>query len=357
MSIEATMRAAVLNEPWNLELVTRPVPRAGRGEVVLKVEANTLCGTDYRLYSGAKTAGVRPGVVPGHEIAGRIIDIDEDAATFLPGAEVGDQATVSIVVSCGACRNCLADREHLCRDLELFGYAIDGGLQEYLVVPSRAVARGNVFLTSKELDPRALCLAEPISCCLNGIDQYRVEPGDTVVVLGAGPIGLLHTQLALAMGARQVIVSNRSAGRREAAERLGARALDPTAGDLAGQVRELTAGEGADAVVVCIGAQDLANQALELARDGGRVNYFAGFPKGSTSLVEPNLIHYKELSVTGGSNARRRDVARAITMLEAGAINVDEIVTHTFPLAQIHDAYQALNDRVGVKIAVLPQGD
>ncbi|MDO5722152.1 MAG: zinc-binding dehydrogenase [Actinomycetaceae bacterium] len=211
-----------------------------------------------------------------------------------------------------------------------------------------------MFTTSKQLDPKALCLAEPISCCLNGIDQYRVEPGDTVVVLGAGPIGLIHTQLALAMGARQVIVSNRSRARRETAERLGALAVDPTAADLKEEVYALTAGAGADAVVVCIGVEELAQQALELAREGGRVNYFAGFPKGSTSVLEPNLIHYKELAVTGGSNARRRDVARAIKLLEAGVINVEEIVTHSFELSQVHQAYDALRERVGVKIAVVP---
>lgn len=348
------MRAAVLNSPGHLELVTKDDPKAGPGEVVIKTAANTLCGTDYRLFTGAKTAGVRPGVVPGHEISGYIFDIDEGAAEYLPGVKVGQQATVSIVVSCGACRNCLRDMEHLCENLELFGYAIDGGLQEYITVPARAVKRGNVLVTGKELDPKALCLAEPISCCLNGLENYRVEVGDTVVVLGAGPIGLLHTQLAYAAGAGQVIVSNRSKARRDVAESMGAIGIDPTSEDLEKRVLELTGGDGADAVVVCIGATELAHDALVLAREGGRVNYFAGFPKGSTSVMEPNLIHYKELHVTGGSNARRRDVKKAIKILESGAIDVDAIVTHEFPLSKVHDAYDAVKDRLGVKIAVVP---
>ncbi|MDO5728463.1 MAG: alcohol dehydrogenase catalytic domain-containing protein [Actinomycetaceae bacterium] len=348
------MRAAVLHQPHDLELVDKPIPSAGPGEVILKTEANTMCGTDYRLFTGAKTAGVRSGVVPGHEIAGRVHEIGDGVSDILPNLRVGQQATVSIVVSCGACVNCLNDREHLCTRLELFGYAIDGGLQEYITVPAHAIRRGNLMPTSTDLDPKALCLAEPISCCLNGLDQYRVEPGDTVVILGAGPIGLIHTQLALHSGAKQVIVSNRSAHRREVAERLGAIGLDPTEGSLDEQVRELTGGVGADAVVVCIGAVELAQDALVLAREGGRVNYFAGFPKGSTSVMEPNLIHYKELEVTGGSNARRRDVARAIELLEAGAISADEIVTHEFPLSRVQDAYAAVNDRIGVKIAVVP---
>ncbi|MDO5049825.1 MAG: alcohol dehydrogenase catalytic domain-containing protein [Actinomycetaceae bacterium] len=348
------MKAAVLNSPGDLQLVTREDPKAGPGEVIIRTAANTLCGTDYRLFTGAKTAGVRPGVVPGHEVSGFIFEIDEGAAKFLPGVKVGQQATVSIVVSCGACRNCLRDMEHLCENLELFGYGIDGGLQEYIRVPARAVARGNVIVTDRELDPKALCLAEPLSCCLNGIDNYRVEVGDTVVVLGAGPIGLLHTQLAFAMGAGRVIVSNRSKPRRDLAEKFGAIGVDPSSESLEKRVRELTGGDGADAVVVCIGAPELADEALILAREGGRVNYFAGFPKGSTSTMEPNLIHYKELQVTGGSNARRRDVKRAIKILESGAIDVDAMITHEFPLSKVHDAYDAVKDRVGVKIAVVP---
>lgn len=346
------MLAAQLNAPEDLELVEKDRPTAGPGEVLLKIEANTMCGTDYRLYTGAKTAGVRAGVVPGHEIAGRVEEIGEGAEQIVPGIEVGQQATVSIVVSCGYCRNCLNDREHLCVNLELFGYAIDGGLQEYMVVPERALRRGNLITTSEELDPKALCLAEPISCCLNGLDQFKVEAGDTVAVLGAGPIGLIHAQLALASGAKHVFVSNRSEERRKVADRLGAIGVGPD--ELAERVAAVTDGAGADVVIVCIGAPDLAQEALELAAEGGRVNYFAGFPKGSTSEMEPNLIHYKELKVTGGSNARRRDVVRAIKLLEKGVINVGEIVTHTFPLSKVKDAYAAVNDRIGVKICVVP---
>ncbi|MDP9806613.1 2-desacetyl-2-hydroxyethyl bacteriochlorophyllide A dehydrogenase [Trueperella bonasi] len=346
------MLAAQLNAPEDLKLVEKDRPTAGPGEVLLKIEANTMCGTDYRLYTGAKTAGVRGGVVPGHEIAGRVEEIGEGAEQIVPGLEVGQQATVSIVVSCGYCRNCLNDREHLCVNLELFGYAIDGGLQEYMVVPERALRRGNLITTSEELDPKALCLAEPISCCLNGLDQFKVEAGDTVAVLGAGPIGLIHAQLALASGAKHVFVSNRSEERRKVADRLGAIGVGPD--ELAERVAAVTDGAGADVVIVCIGAPDLAQEALELAAEGGRVNYFAGFPKGSTSEMEPNLIHYKELKVTGGSNARRRDVVRAIKLLEKGVINVGEIVTHTFPLSKVKDAYAAVNDRLGVKICVVP---
>ncbi|MDN5570546.1 MAG: alcohol dehydrogenase catalytic domain-containing protein [Propionibacteriaceae bacterium] len=345
------MRAAVLNAPGELELMTRDVPDPGPGEILLRVEATTLCGTDVRLFTGEKTAGVRPEVTLGHEVAGRIAAVGEGVRNVA----VGEQAVVSIVVSCHACRACLADREHMCANLELIGYAIDGGLADYLLVPARAVAGGNVVTTNHPVPPTHLALAEPVSCCLNGLDQYRVTAGDTVVILGAGPIGLIHTALARLHGATRIIVANRGEARREAAVRVGAtHTLDPRGVDLVAAVGELTDGAGADVVVVCIGATELAGRALELAAVGGRVSYFAGFPKGATAGIDPNLIHYRELTVTGGSNARRRDVVRAVRLLESGALPADEIVTHTFALADVHDALEAVANKVGIKIAVVP---
>ncbi len=343
--------AAVLQSPRILELEERPIPTPGPGEILLRIEANTLCGTDGRIFTGEKTALVRPGVVPGHEFGGRIAAIGESVTGFT----VGRQATVSIVLSCGHCFECLDNREHLCENLELFGYGVDGGLQEYCLVPARAVARGNVIQTNGELPPKALALAEPVSCCLHGLNQYQVHLGDTVVILGAGPIGLIHTQLAKAAGAKNIIVTNRSPHRREIALSIGAtHAIDPASKSLEQTVKDLTNGRGADAAVVCIGVPELADTALNLVRNGGRVNFFAGFPKNSTSIMEPNIIHYKELTVTGGSNATRKDVQKAVELLQAGAINADAIVTHTFPLSEVHKAYEAMMNRVGVKIAVIP---
>lgn len=345
------MLAASLLSPENLVLQERPIPQVGPGEILLKVDLTTLCGTDGRVYTGQKTAGVRPGVVLGHEFGGHIAAIGEGVT----GYEVGKQAVVSIVVSCGACTDCLAGRENLCEHLELFGYGIDGGLQEYCLVSADAVRRGNVIQIDGELPPKALALAEPVSCCLHGLSQYKVEMGDTVVILGAGPIGLIHTQLAKTAGARRVIVSNRSKARRDIALAIGAtHALDPENGSLVDAVNDLTDGKGADVVVVCIGDPDLADVALQLARNGGRVNYFAGFPKGSTSTMEPNIIHYKELTVTGGSNASRQDVRQAVRVLEEGVIDIDAIVTHSFPLSKVDQAFEAMMNRVGVKVAVVP---
>lgn len=344
-----TMNAAVLEDVGRLRLrrVRRPEP--GPGEVVLKIEANTICGTDLRIVSGAKTAGVRPGVILGHEFAGRVAAVGDGVA----GVPVGAQATCSIVVGCLRCAACQSGREHLCENLILFGYELDGGLAEYLLVPRVAMEHGNLVVVERELPATTLALAEPVSCCLNGARQVAVAPGETVVVLGAGPIGLLHIALARLAGA--TIFATGRPGRLEAALSLGAtEAFDLTGDALTREIMQRTGGRGADVVIVAVGDLSLVNQALELAAFGGRVNYFAGFPKGSAATMDPNLIHYRELQVSGGSNARRADVARAVGLLSSGALDVGSMVTHQFPLSELDEAMAAVRQRRGLKVAVVP---
>lgn len=344
------MQAAVLENIGKVTLREVPRPEPGPGEVLLKVEANTICGTDLRIISGAKTAGVRPGVVLGHEFAGRVAAVGE-GVTDIP---VSRQATCSIVVSCQRCIQCLAGREHLCESLRLFGYELDGGLAEYLLVPKVAVDQGNVMLVEQELPAATLALAEPVSCCLNGARQVGVRPGESVVVLGTGPIGLLHIALARLAGASQVLAAGRTRRLTPALELGASEAFDLTGEALTAEVLRRTDGRGADVVIVAVGDLSLANQALQLAAVGGRVNYFAGFPKGSATALEPNLIHYKELIVTGGSNARRADVAQAVRLLTSGVLQVGSLVTHQIALADLDEALTVVQQRQGLKVALVP---
>ncbi|MGA4668472.1 alcohol dehydrogenase catalytic domain-containing protein [Propionibacteriaceae bacterium Y1923] len=344
------MNAAVLHKVDDLRLTQVPVPVPGAGEVLLKIEANTICGTDLRYISGAKTTGVRPGVIMGHEFAGRIEAVGEG----VEGVPLGAQATCSIVLSCLRCDRCMGGREHLCEKLRLFGSAVDGGLAEYMLVPREAMDHGNLVLVPQELPATMLALAEPVSCVLNGANQVNTQPGDTVVVLGTGPIGLLHIAVAKLAGATTIIAGGR-AGRLEPALAMGAtHAYDLTGDALTKQVLADTGGRGADVVIVAVGSLPLANQALEMAAIGGRVNYFGGFPKGSTVEMDPNLIHYNELVVTGGSNARRADVVQAVNLLSSGRLEVAPVVTHQFPLTELDAALEAVRERHGLKVAVLP---
>lgn len=346
------MRALVFNGPGNVALTQRPTPEPHDDEVLLRIAATTVCGTDLRIIRGEKTSGIKPGVVLGHEIAGRV----ECVGGRVRGVPTGQLATMVSVHSCGHCRHCESGHLNICPQAGLLGANFDGGLADYLLVPAAAMRAGYLLLAgASDIDPAQLALTEPLSCCLNGQRQYRVEQGETVLILGAGPIGLFHCILALRRGASNVIVSDPNPTRRAAAATLGATAtIDPSATDPGAAVGELTAGRGPDVVVVCVGRPELVSLALQVVAVRGRVSVFAGLPGGSTIPIEPNLIHYKEITVTGASNSGPRDFRAAFDMIAGGSLDLSSIITHRFGLSQVSKAIEFVGTAVGLKVAVIP---
>lgn len=345
------MLAAVYRGPNQLEITEVPTPEPGDGEILIRVGANTVCGTDLRILRGEKTAGVVPGVVLGHEIAGTVASLGAGVA----GYAEGDSIVVSPTVTCGTCFYCLRDLEQFCTDTDIFGYNLGGGLAEYCLVPKHAVMRAHVTVAKSGVSMKALALSEPLSCVLNAVSNYKVGLGSTVVILGAGPIGLLHQTVCRLAGATQIIVSDPAANRRETAIALGADiAVDPLSEDLLDVVQSHTSGRGADTAVVCIGRSELFSQAVGLVRKGGSVCAFAGFPKGSSASIDPNVIHYGEITVVGASNAKRRHTQEALHLIENGLIPADSIVSHTFALEQAVEAIEFSASGHGIKIAVEP---
>lgn len=345
------MIAAVFRGPGELEVTEVETPSAGPGEVLVKTGANTVCGTDVRILRGEKTKGIASDVILGHELAGHVAEAGEGVW----GYEIGAPVVLAPAIACRRCFFCKRGMENVCVNKKIVGNVVDGGLAEYVRVPAEAVEAGNLFVVQKDLPSEHLALAEPLACCINGQENYRVELDDVVLILGTGPIGLFHLQLALLAGARTVIVSNPSEARREFARELGAHvAVDPTSEDLAGVVAEHTDGLGVDAAVICIGVPSLVNDALRMTRKGGRVNVFAGLSGAGWAEVEANLIHYNELVLTGASDARRSDFEKAIRLIEGGRIDVQRMVTHRYPLRQTLEAIETSAGGEGIKVAVMP---
>jgi L-iditol 2-dehydrogenase len=349
------VRAAIFHGPNKLTLENVDTPSPGPGELLVKVGADTICGTDLRILRGEKTSGVFPEKVLGHEIAGHVAA----AGPGLDGWDEGQPVAIAPVIPCGHCWECRHGYENMCADHHYFGYDVDGGMAEYVLCPAESVASGNVFKAEVDLDSAQLALAEPLSCVVNGQRRSRVGPGSNVLILGAGPIGLFHLQLARLSGANAVVVSEPADIRREHADRLGATStVDPTGGDAAAgldaAVSDATHGVGVDAAIVCIGIPELVNQAVNLTRPGGTVNIFAGLKGQGWAEVEGNAIHYKELTVTGTSNSRRADYEIALRMIESGRVDTEAMVTHRFPLDQVVEAIETVTAREAVKVAVVP---
>lgn len=343
------MKAAVLHSPGQCSVDDVPTPCAGPGELLIAVEANTICGTDLRLIAGTKTAGVRPGVVLGHEFCGRVAQVGAGVLGFT----AGQQVSVSPAVVCHKCPQCQAGMENLCANLRLFGYEFDGGLADYVRIPTDALKHGRVVATDHEVPAPLLALAEPLSCCINGQRQTPVRPGMTVVIIGTGAIGLIHTALAVRAGARVIAVGRE--GRLAPALAMGADEATSLGGaELQAFVMERTGGVGADLVIVSASSVELAGSSLHLVRPGGAVNFFAGFPAGKLAEMDPNAIHYRQISVVGSANARLEDHNEAVRLISTGEVDLSSLVTHTFGLDEFDQALAAVRERQGIKIALTP---
>lgn len=345
------MIAAVFNGPNEMEVKEVKTPEVGPGEALVEVGANTVCGTDVRILHGEKTTGIYPPSILGHEFAGRVAAVGEG----VEGYEVGSTVAASPIIPCRRCFYCKHDMENVCLNWKAMGYEVDGGLSQYVRVPADAVEAGCLFAARGDVPPEQLALTEPLSCCVHGQRLSRVGLDDTVLVMGAGPIGLFHLQLALLAGAGNTIVSEPSEPRQSFAKDLGAHVtVNPESEDLSGVVLENTEGLGADVVLICIGMPQLVNEAFELARKGGRVNVFAGLADEGRAEVAANLIHYNQLEVTGVTGARRSDYEVALRLIESGRVDVSGMVTHRFPLEDAAEAIETSAGGEGIKVAVIP---
>jgi len=345
------MRAAVFTGIGDVSLRDAPIPALTPGDMLVRVRAATICGTDLRICAGLKKRGVRIPSILGHEFAG-------DIAAFGAGEwRVGQAVTVAPVIPCGECDNCQADLGNLCDNRSALAYEYDGAFAQYIRVPAAAIHAGNVFALPAELDYAAASIAEPLSCCLNGIENMGgIQAGDTVLIVGAGAIGTMHLQLAKASPGTRVIVSEPSAARRRLALANGAdAAINPLETDVCTAVMAETGGSGVDKAIVAVGAPELVPELISLTRKNGAISLFAGFPPGSQALIDLNDIHYRQLHISGASASTSAQFARALDLLASRIVDADAIITHRYPLAQFEEALSTAQAGRGLKVALLPE--
>lgn len=343
------MRAAEFRAPRNgqrgeVVVVERDIPMPGPGEVLIRVAACGICGTDLRITEGGFEA--RYPVVAGHELCGVIEQVGPQAGGLRPG----DRVAVNPNTPCRHCAFCYRGLFHLCDSMTSCGVTYDGGFAEFCKVPHHLA-----LPVTDALPLEHWAMMEPVSCCLHGIDQAGIQPGDSVVILGGGSIGLLLMQLARHAGAARLVVSEPHANKRALAQQLGADAtLDPGAlgDDFAAAVRDLTRG-GADVVIEAAGRPETAQDALRLVRKGGTLLFFGVCPKDLQVPVRPYDIYHQEITIKGAFTNPLTDT-RAIALLAAGRVRVGPLISHTFPLEEIAAALEAVRRGETVKTLVLP---
>jgi L-iditol 2-dehydrogenase len=346
------MRAAVYRGPGDLRVEERPRPEIGPGEALLKVAACGVCGTDHRIVAGAHRH-FPPGAVrvPGHEVVGEIVETGAGAEDLPQGLVV-----IAPNMGCGRCRECLSGHNSRCAEFQAIGITMDGGFAEYLRVPAPAIAQGNVIALGRDLDPAVATLIEPLACVIRGQDPLAIKPGDTVLVVGAGPIGILHAMLARSKGATRVFVADRWPTRLALARRQGAdMAVDVRSQDLAARMRAETAGRGVDVAIVAAPSREASVLALELAASGGRVSWFAGLPRDASLVeIDANLVHYHELQVSGTTACSTSDCKRAAEIARSGTLDLAPLVTRRRRLEDGPAEFGAGKDRETTKTVLAP---
>jgi L-iditol 2-dehydrogenase len=344
------VRALVYHGAEDLRVEERSVRDPGRGEALLRVRACGICGTDLRIASGAHRAYPDGTVrVPGHEIAGTL-------AAVGGGVNLAEGATVFVApnVGCGRCPPCRAGRINLCRTPRALGITDDGGFAEFVLLDAQLVAQGNVLSAEGGVDAGALALVEPLACALRGSSACAIEADELVVVVGAGPVGLMHLQLARLRRPRTVIVSEPSPARREQAVRFGAD-LTVEPADLAAAVWEHSDEVGANVIMVAAPAPAAQQEALELAAPGARINYFGGLPRDRSRVeLDTNLIHYRELVVTGTTANTNDDCRAALELVLSGAVDTGALIGSRRPLDEAVAAFDAARSGEVMKVVVEP---
>lgn len=342
------MKAAMLYGIRDLRVEDVETPEVRAGEVLVRVRAATTCGTDLKIFQrGYVERVIKPPTVFGHEWAGDVVEVGEG----VEWPRIGMRVRAGNSAPCLRCFMCQKGKYNLCENM----IWLWGAYAEYIKVPAPMV-RVNMQEIPSHVSYEEAAITEPLACVLHGIEEAGVNLGDSIAIIGAGPIGLLHLLTAKKMGAEKVIMVDLVEERLDLARRLGAdETINAAREKVEERVRQLTSGHGADIVIEAIGRPETWEQALKLVRKGGKVLEFGGCPPGTEIHVSTELLHYDEVTVMGTFHATPLHFRKALNLIASKTINVAPLVTRKMPLEKIKEAFEILaTSKNEVKIAITP---
>ncbi|MBS7656608.1 zinc-dependent alcohol dehydrogenase family protein [Candidatus Bathyarchaeota archaeon] len=341
------MRAAILHGIRNLNLGNVQSPEYSADEVLIKVHATGICGTDIHIYRGEWKTNTP--IILGHEFSGVIVEVGSSVKDIL---KVGDPVVVEPNILCGACHFCrMSERNYFCENLKAVGVTINGAFAEYVNVKAE-----NVYKLPKRVGLDEAALIEPLACCVRGIDQAGIRAGDTVAIIGAGPIGLLLLQLAKHSGALVVIQTDIEETRLKLAKDLGADYTVCVAKeDPVEAIKSLTDGYGVDVAIEAVGSINAITQAMKVTRKGGRLNIFGVAPQEGVWNVKPFDLYDKELTVTT-SYRSPFTFQRAVKIASSGTVKLKPLISHIYKLEEIQRAFEVAEKKLegAIKVLVKP---
>lgn len=345
------MRVVRFYAPRDVRVEDAPEPAVGPGDLLIRVRNCSVCGTDAKIWSSGHP-DLRPPRVLGHEVAGEVV-------AGAGGWSVGDRVQVIAAIPDGTCHECRHGWQTVCPNQERIGYQHDGGFAELMRVPAKVLAVDGVNRVPDGLSFAEASVAEPLSCVINGQEQARVGEGQTVVVVGAGPIGCLHVRLARARGAARVFLIELSRRRLELAAGLVGpdEAIAAEATNTVAAVRDLTGGRGADVIVVAAGSGRAQEDAVAMAARRGTVSFFGGLPKDRPTItLDSNIVHYREVGIVGANGSTPAHNQQALELIASGAVPVADLITHRLPLEDTVEGIHTVTRGEAIKVTVEPTG-
>jgi L-iditol 2-dehydrogenase len=324
------------------------MPDVGKGDVLLEIEACAICGTDIKSFLSGNPR-IKPPQIMGHELCGTIIKIGQDVDNY----RIGQRVTMATTIGCGDCIYCNAGRTNLCRKSQAMGFHYPGAMAPYIRIPAIAVQQ-NHLVDVGDLDATLAALGEPLSCVINSLSRVPSSAYKNVLILGLGPLGLLHAVSVREKGAENIVCVDFPGKRYDLAVALGFNAV-LTPDEIDEEYLKLSEGEGFDLVIITAPANVVQSKAPLYARKGGYVSYFASLPLGDEMIdINSRTLHYGELFFYGTSDSTVKHVEEAVNLLQANPQAFEPLVTHVMSMSKFHEAIDEIKAGNAVKIVLIP---
>lgn len=324
------------------------IPKITDGEVLVKIEACAICGTDVKSYVSGNPR-IKPPQVMGHELCGTIVELGNGVTNY----KLGQRVTMATTIGCGDCYYCKKGKTNMCRSAEAMGFNYAGAMAPYAKIPAKAVRQGHLIDVG-DLDATVASLSEPMSCAMNDITRVPQEELENVLILGLGPLGMLHAVCVREKGIKNIVCVEFPGKRSDMARQMGFNTV-LTPEEIDEQYKDLTNGEGFDLVIITAPANSVQAKAPMYARKGGYVSYFASLPIGSEMLdMNSRTIHYNELILYGTSDSTVKHVKSAVELLRKNPEGFKPLITHIMPFSDFHKAMDEIKEGNAVKIVLVP---
>ncbi|WP_285029588.1 zinc-dependent dehydrogenase [Mycolicibacterium sp. lyk4-40-TYG-92] len=352
------MKALRYYAPEDVRLEDVPEPVCGPDEIKIRVRNCSTCGTDVKILHNGHQNLTPPRTI-GHEIAGDIVEVGAEVnPTYGTEWAPGDRVQVIAAVPCGECHECAKGWMAVCQNQTSMGYQYDGGFAEYMIVPRQVLKVDGLNRIPDNVGYDEASAAEPFACAINAQDLLGIEPGDTVVVFGAGPIGCMHIRIARGVhncGPVYLVDVN------DARLKMSADAVHPDEvinaadTDVVARVLELTDGRGADVVITATAANITQEQAIAMAARNGRISFFGGLPKTNPTITcDSNVVHYRQLHIHGANGSAPEHNKRALQYISTGQVPVKDLITRHIALDEVLDAFGIVQNGEAIKVTVEP---